>query len=574
MDRITESFLREFSQERQIGHEPQSEQFEAFAAYCVLSSEHDGEFDPVELRTGGGNDLAVDAAALVANGDIVTGSEEIDDLRIRNNYLQARILIVQAKTSGSFDAARITDLADNLCDFFSDSPTLPMSNELKDFKSLVDKLYENSTAFRKGSPDLVLRYVTTGTWTGDAHLSSKVAAATKRLEELNLFGSVSFECLGAKELQALYRSAKNTVESEFQFPNQVLIPEIEGVEQSYIGTVAASEYMRLICDSNGNIRKSLFYENVRDFQDYNDVNRGIRSTLQEERTRGRFVVLNNGITIVAREMGVVGNKFTLRDYQIVNGCQTSHVLFDEKDNLEGVHVPLRLIVTQDEDVASSVTAATNKQTLVSDEDLKALEVLQKELEAFFEAHPAEKRLYYERRSKQYSAVAGLEKTRIVTRPQLVRSYAAMMLNEPWRAGRYYAELLRIRGSEIFKAGDLPDPYYVAAVASYRLEYFFRNGYVDGRYKPARYQILMAIRHYIEPGEVPTRRRELERYCARISDRLWDLQEGPALIQAILPAIDSAVAATESDGILDRDTVRTQAFTDLVIKGIATLLQAK
>ncbi|MEU5179798.1 AIPR family protein [Streptomyces longwoodensis] len=570
MDRITESFLNEFSSERQLNHESQSQQFEAFAAYCVISSEFDGEFDPVAVRTGGGNDLAVDAAALVVNGDIVADPDEINDLRTRNNYLQARILIIQGKTSSGFDGARITDLADNLCDFFSDQPSLPMSDELKAFKELIERLYDNSTAFRKGSPDLVVRYVTTGTWTGDAHLASKVAAAKLRLENLNIFETVSFECLGAREVQALYRSARNTVEAEFQFPNQVLLPDIDGVEQSYIGTVAATEYMKLISDPNGNIRKSLFYENVRDFQDYNDVNRGIRSTLQAERLRGRFVVLNNGITVVAREMGVVGNKFTLRDYQIVNGCQTSHVLFDEKDHLDGVHVPLRLIVTQDDDVASSVTAATNQQTLVSDEDLKALETLQKELEAFFEAHPVEKRLYYERRSKQHSSVPGLEKTRIITRPQLVRAYAAMMLDEPWRAGRYYKELQRIRGDEIFKPGDFPDAYYVSAVAAYRLEYFFRNNYVDGKYKPARYQILMALRHYAEPGPVPSKRRELEKYCTRLADRLWDQQEGPKLVQAILPVVDAAVRQTEKDGILDRDTVRTQAFTDLMLNGVKAI----
>jgi hypothetical protein len=570
VDRITESFLNEFSGERQLNQESQSQQFEAFAAYCVISSEFDGEFDPVAVRTGGGNDLAVDAAALVVNGDIVADPDEINDLRTRNNYLQARILIIQGKTSSGFDGARITDLADNLCDFFSDQPSLPMSDELKAFKELIERLYDNSTAFRKGSPDLVVRYVTTGTWTGDAHLVSKVAAAKLRLENLNIFETVSFECLGAREVQALYRSARNTVEAEFQFPNQVLLPDIDGVEQSYIGTVAATEYMKLISDPNGNIRKSLFYENVRDFQDYNDVNRGIRSTLQAERLRGRFVVLNNGITVVAREMGVVGNKFTLRDYQIVNGCQTSHVLFDEKDHLDGVHVPLRLIVTQDDDVASSVTAATNQQTLVSDEDLKALETLQKELEAFFEAHPVEKRLYYERRSKQHSSVPGLEKTRIITRPQLVRAYAAMMLDEPWRAGRYYKELQRIRGDEIFKPGDFPDAYYVSAVAAYRLEYFFRNNYVDGKYKPARYQILMALRHYAEPGPVPSKRRELEKYCTRLADRLWDQQEGPKLVQAILPVVDAAVRQTEKDGILDRDTVRTQAFTDLMLNGVKAI----
>jgi hypothetical protein len=36
-------------------------------AFCVVSNEYDGEFNPTDLRTGGGQDLAIDAAALAAN---------------------------------------------------------------------------------------------------------------------------------------------------------------------------------------------------------------------------------------------------------------------------------------------------------------------------------------------------------------------------------------------------------------------------------------------------------------------------------------------------------------------------
>jgi hypothetical protein len=344
------------------------------------------------------------------------------------------------------------------------------------------------------------------------------------------------------------------------------------VEQAYIGIAKADEYLRLITDPAGNIRKSLFYENVRDFQDYNEVNRGIRETLHDPQRSPRFVVLNNGITVVARELNVVGHKFTLRDYQVVNGCQTSHVLFDERDGIsDSVYVPLRVIGTQDETVRSSITAATNKQTIVTDEDLQALEAFQKELEDFFAAYSAEQRLYYERRSKQYSSVPGLEKTRIITRKLLVRAYAAMFLDEPWRAGRYYKALQKLRVKDIFKEDDSPYAYYASAVAWYRLEYLFRNSYIHGYYKPARYQLLMAIRHFVHGGKpAPTRRRDLERYCDGLTHLLWDQQEGPALVQQLLPLIDEAVTETESDNVLDRDTVRTQGFTDLVMRKVEKL----
>lgn len=478
MDKITESFVREFVKSRELSRLPEADQFEAFAAYCVVAKEYDDDFDPNNLRTGGGNDLGIDALALIVNGDLVDHEEEILDLRTRNNYLQARIVVVQAKRSSEFSSSVVTELADGLCDFFSDAPRLPQSDNIKERKKLVDELYSHSTAFRRGSPDLVVRYVTTGTWTNDVHLSGKVTAAQQRLEGLNLFNSVSFQCLGAREVQGLYRNAENSVEAAFEFPNAVVLPNIEGVEQAYIGIVAASEYLKLITDAAGNIRRSLFYDNVRDFQDYNEVNRGIRKTVSNADQRGRFVVLNNGVTIVARELTTTRNTYVLRDYQVVNGCQTSHVLFDESEHIaDDLFVPLKVVVTRNEDVASSITAATNRQTQISDDDLQALESFQKDLENYFAAHPTDQRLYYERRSKQYASSSALEKTRIITRPQLVKAYAAMFLDEPWRAGRYYRELQRLRKADIFSENDYPFAYYTSAVALYRLEYLEAYSYV-------------------------------------------------------------------------------------------------
>lgn len=571
MDKITASFVEEFCKERELSDLNGSDKFEVFAGYCITSRQYDEEFDPQEISTGGGNDLGIDIAALIVNGYLVATPEEIADLRDRNNYLQATIVIVQAKTTSSFTGAVMTDLADNIADLMSDNPLLPMNAELVNFKVLLDALYENSQSFRRSRPQLILRYATTGTWANDPHLTAKRDAAQARLMGLNLF-DVDLQCLGAREIQDLYRQAKNSVESSFEFSDRVPLPELQGVEEAYIGVAKASEYLRVITDAGGNIRKSLFFDNVRDFQDYNPVNQEIRATLQDASKQERFVVLNNGVTIVAREAVATGKKITIRDYQIVNGCQTSHVLFDEKDHLqEGMYVPIKVIVTQDEDVVSSITTATNRQTNVTDDDLKALDTFQKDLEAFFVAHPLEQQLYYERRSKQYSAIAVPQKTRIVTPPQLIRAYASMFLNEPWRAGRYYKELQKLRKDDIFRADDSPYPYYVSAVAAYRLDYCFRNGSIAVRYKPARYQMLMAVRQLVHGDKtVPAGSGKIDAYCGSLITPLWDNRDGLRLFQKILPVIDQAVKASEADGVLDRDTVRTQQFTDLVKAGVDRL----
>ena len=60
------------------------------------------------------------------------------------------------------------------------------------------------------------------------------------------------------------------------------------------------------------------------------------------------MLLNNGVTIVADSISKTGDTFTIEDYQIVNGCQTSHVLcnFNNAGGPTGpIQIPVKLIVS-------------------------------------------------------------------------------------------------------------------------------------------------------------------------------------------------------------------------------------
>jgi hypothetical protein len=121
------------------------------------------------------------------------------------------------------------------------------------------------------------------------------------------------------------------------------VPEIAGVTQAYIGLLPASQFISILRDEDGEITKSIFYDNVHDWQDYNPVNTEIRATLASPAKAG-FALMNNSITIIAKSLQTTGDKFNMEDFQIVNGCQTSHVLFDQRDQLDdSVKIPLRLI---------------------------------------------------------------------------------------------------------------------------------------------------------------------------------------------------------------------------------------
>ncbi|MFZ0519259.1 MAG: AIPR family protein [Acidobacteriaceae bacterium] len=477
--------------------------------------------------------------------------------------MDVSFIFVQAERSSSFESAKIGQFSFGVLDFFKDQPALPQNEPIKDAHSVMERIYILSSRFKRGKPVCRLYYVTTGKWIGDQNLEVRAQAAVADLKNLNIFKEVDFVPVDADALQRLYGQTKNAISREFTFAERSVIPEIPGVAEAYLGLVPAREFIHLLQDEDGEIIKSLFYDNVRDFQDFNPVNSEIKKTLESDELRRQFVLMNNGITIIAKTLRATGNRVLIEDYQIVNGCQTSHVLFSQKEllNDDSVVLPLRVIATQDEAIIGSIIKATNRQTEVREDQLLALSDFQKKIEAFFLAYPESHRLYYERRSRQYNSVTGIEKTRIVTPANLIRAYAAMLLGEPHRTTKNYASLLDQVGKNIFGKDHKLDPYYLAALALYRLEYFFRNQLLPSKYKPARYHILYAARLLLNPAPLPrANSHEMERYCADLINTFWDIEQSEALLRKAVDAVDKV-----AQGNFNRDHIRTLPFTESLAK---------
>jgi hypothetical protein len=274
--------------------------------------------------------------------------------------------------------------------------------------------------------------------------------------------------------------------------------------------------------------------------------------------------MNNGVTVIAKELTRTGDKFHLEDYQIVNGCQTSHVLYDQRATLDDtVTIPIRLISTKDEDVARAIIKATNKQTVVTEEQFFALDEFPKTLEQFFASYPITQRLYFERRDGQYISDSNIEKTRIITFSNMIRAFAAMFLNEPHRTTRNFAGLKAKVGVEIFARGHRMEPYYVAALALYKLEFLFRNFKLEPKYKPARYHILLAMRLLIAGYTMPAvGANAMESYCQKIADVLQDANKSEEIVLKAAQIVEEAAA-----GNLNRDNIRTEPFTKAVLDAL-------
>ena len=167
----------------------------------------------------------------------------------------------------------------------------------------------------------------------DPTLEARRKAVISDLAATNLFREIDFVPVDAEGIQKLYRQTKNAISKRFTFINRAVVPDVPGVTQAYLGFLSVPEFLKILADDNGEIIRGLFYDNVRDWQGDNEVNSEIKATLESD-AKSRFVLMNNGITIIARTLQPTGNSFYIEDYQIVNGCQTSHVLFNQKETIE------------------------------------------------------------------------------------------------------------------------------------------------------------------------------------------------------------------------------------------------
>lgn len=517
MDRITESLIKELLTNLEISPENESKDFEKLSNYTVVSNEYNKTFDLETLSVGDGNDTGIDGIAIIVNGQLVESTDEVDDLLEKNNSLEIEYLFVQSKTSPSFDSGDINTFLFGVKDFFSTNPGLVRNEDIKRFAEVSNYIFSKAPRFKE-NPSIKLYYITTGKWVNDTNLVAVIDNGVDSLEQTNLFEKVVFNPFGARELAIAYRKTKESISTTINFSNRITLPKINGVSQAYIGLLPYSEFLKIVSDSDENLL-NVFEDNVRDFQgDNNDVNGGIATTLNNDDSE-IFSVLNNGVTIVASTISPTGDQFTIFDYQIVNGCQTSNVLYNNRKglNINKVNIPVKLIATSDDEVKTRITLATNNQTPIKKEQLAALTQFQRSLEQYYNSYSGDSKIYYERRAKQYNSDNNVLKSKVITVPYQIKSFAAMFLDEPHNVTSFFGTIVKRLNegkAQIFNNDHAYSPYYTSSFAYYKLESFFRRGSIDTSFKKVRFHILMLFKILNEKEIAPPLNslKRMDRYC--------------------------------------------------------------
>lgn len=404
-DVVLQGIVDAFADDNALTSLSTSEIFECFTLSCVLHKYHQTDIPDIQddIIVGGSQDAGIDGVAILVNGNPIRCEQDVDAFVNRFGWLDIDFVFTQSKTSAGFRGSEIGTFLVGVEQFFLPKRHMPLNPELARLAELAQYIFSRSPHMQS-NPTCSMYFATSGIWQGQADLVGRIEQGKLQIERLNLFSSVVFTPIDSALLKSIYRELRYGVTKSVQINRLAAFPPIDGVEQAHIGLIPGDQFIELVSTEDGNLNRDLFYDNIRDFQGYdnNAVNRDIDSTLKNDSARDAFPLFNNGVTIVAKQLKQTGEIFTLSDFQIVNGCQTTHILHQNRDSVDrSTFVPIKLVATGDSQVVTDVVKATNRQTEVLPEALESLSPFHRELEAFYSTqersrNPKE-RVYYERR---------------------------------------------------------------------------------------------------------------------------------------------------------------------------------
>ena len=493
MNHIIKSYVETHKKEYSLDDYSLSKQFEHFINKCIVNRMTLDRFDPKDILTEKG-EIGIDGIAIIINNQLVTDLESCHDIYSQDGNVKVKFVFIQAKTSDKFDGGEINTFFKGIKHFFEPDGVRPITNsKIENLIEIKNYIYEQIID-QANKPSLEMYYVTCGKWHDGNNLTNNINTDVRYFKDTGDFLYVLLFQKDTEKIITMYTEMRRKVSRTLVMEKKLPFFSMPGIKVGYFGLIHCRDIAMLLTDSQGNLFSNIFEDNVRDFQGYNQVNLEIKSTILDKESQERFSVLNNGITIIAKDIHTEGDSITMFDYQIVNGCQTSRVLFDNKDMLsENSCVLVKIIQVNSEDILDKIVYTSNRQTEVKYEAFSSANRFHKLLQEYYASMPYEYRLFYERRSKQYDMDSSIDKNKIITLAVQTFSYISMFLNEPHSLNRYYGELLNAYKKRIYDKDDALEPYYISAYYLYSVERAIKNNIIDKKFKKFKYHLCCALR---------------------------------------------------------------------------------
>jgi hypothetical protein len=250
------------------------------------------------------------------------------------------------------------------------------------------------------------------------------------------FHQVTFHIHGPEQIiLSITSETRRQEDCQLQVVGKQILERTDGDVRGLIASIDANSFISAITfPGERDIKRHIFDENLRVHLGSNGgFNSSIVATAQSSDSY-LFWYLNNGITITCKKYSY--NKahtspiISLKDFQIVNGAQTSHSLFEAKragaGHFDDIVLMVRIYETDRADIAERVAVATNSQAKIQARDLRSNRPIMQRLEAAFR----ERGIYFERKKNMHADKPDEDRLDALRFGQVVLSW---FLGEPDRA---------------------------------------------------------------------------------------------------------------------------------------------
>ena len=239
-----------------------------------------------------------------------------------------------------------------------------------------------------------LFWVTSGTLSAKARTHAEQNASksmTVHLDSGPIEVTVTLDCLDLEDLCLRHEEIISGVDHadpcnvEFQLESETY--HQVGINTEY-PTICMTVPVKQIIDAFGTHKYKIFQLNPRGPLG-NRTKKEVKKTLTDSENKKRFHLLNNGITAICDSWELDTSKeihnLDVRDFQIINGCQTTVTLWEARAAVQGdpsVLVTVKLIKCPKK-LADTIANTTNTQAALKAEDNISNEPVQRRLQHEF-----------------------------------------------------------------------------------------------------------------------------------------------------------------------------------------------
>ena len=302
-----------------------------------------------------------EAKACITDG---AGDKQIDAVYIDDQ--SSTIYIIQGKfyKGDTVDAEPLREVTSSWIQIKNLAKLQEAANE-----KLQAKISEIATAL-EDDYEVCFELITTSGLTDSA--KSDLATFQAELAESETL-SANLVLVDNETLQARYDEALNRnrpyINYEFSIEQGKCMEMQIGATRAVIAAIPLKECIKIPGIKDG----TLFRKNVRQSLGAgNKVNKGIARTLRNNPEE--FFFLHNGITAICSSIKIVNGTMSVKELNVVNGCQSLSTIFNCSEfvrNVSDAYIMFRFYEISNAERADEISTCTNSQSAVKARDLRS-----------------------------------------------------------------------------------------------------------------------------------------------------------------------------------------------------------